>query len=66
MNRYIEKGDSASDSEETRQLRKHTKLILDYMRNELAESRILDDLESPRSSGLIDFPNLWLLYPPGR
>lgn len=65
MNRYIEKGGYASDSDETRQLRKHTKLILDYMRNELAESRILDDLESPQPSGLIEFPNLWLLYPPG-
>ena len=65
MNRYIEKGGYASDSEETKQARAHTKLILDFMRKELHESRILDDLESSHPPGLIEFPYIWLLYPPG-
>ena len=65
MNRFIEKGGYASDSEETKQARAHTKLILEFMRNELDESRILDDIESAQPSGSIDFPNIWLLYSPG-
>jgi len=65
MNRYIEKGGYASDSDEVKQARAHTKLILDFMRKELDESRVLDDLESGQPSGLIEFSNIWLLYPPG-
>lgn len=65
MNRYIEKGGYASDSDEVKQARAHTKLILDFMRRELDQSRVLDDLESERPSGLIEFPDIWLLYPPG-
>lgn len=65
MNRYIEKGGYASDSEETKQARAHTKLLLDFMRKELDESFVLDDIESAQPSGLIEFANIWLLYPPG-
>lgn len=65
MHRYIEKGGYASDSDEVKQARAHTKLILDFMRKELDVSRTLDDLESEETSGLIDFANIWLLYPPG-
>jgi len=65
MNRYIEKGGYASDSDNVKQARAHTKLILDFMRKELDQSRVLDDLESEQPSGLIEFSNIWLLYPPG-
>ena len=65
LNRFIEKGGYASDSDEVKQARVHTKVILDFMRKELDESKVLDELESPEPSGLIEFPNIWLLYPPG-
>ena len=65
LNRYIEKGGYASDSDEVKEARSHTKLILDFMRKELSESKVLDDLESAEPSGLIEFPNIWMLYPPG-
>lgn len=65
LNKYIEKGGYVSDSDEVKEARSHTKLILDFMRNELSESKVLDDLESATPSGLIGFPNIWLLYAPG-
>ncbi|KAL8796093.1 MAG: hypothetical protein Q9195_001425 [Heterodermia aff. obscurata] len=65
LNKYIEKGGYASDSDEVKEARSHTKLILDFMRKELNESKVLDDLESVESSGLIEFPNIWMLYAPG-
>ena len=65
LNKYIEKGGYASDSDEVKEARSHTKLILDFMRKELNESKVLDDLESAKPSGLIEFPNIWMLYPPG-
>ncbi|KAG7004914.1 hypothetical protein G7Y79_00022g051350 [Physcia stellaris] len=65
LNKYTEKGGYVSDSEEMKEARSHTKLILDFMRKELSESKVLDDLESATPSGLIEFPNIWLLYAPG-
>lgn len=65
LNRYIERGGYASDSDEVKQARAHTKVILEFMRKELDESKVLDELESDAPSGLIEFPNIWLLYPPG-
>lgn len=48
------------------QARAHTKLILDYMKDEYEGlNRTIDDLESAKPSGLITFPEIWLLYPPG-
>jgi len=48
------------------QARAHTKLILDYLRDDFGNtSRRLDDLESKAPSGLITYADLWLLYPPG-
>ena len=42
------------------------KVVLDYMQREFVDvSRKLDDLESSEPSGLITYPDLWLLYPPG-
>lgn len=35
------------------------------MRKELSESKVLDEIESATPSGLIEFPNIWMLYPPG-
>lgn len=50
----------------TRESIDHTKFILDYMRDEIEDaSRTLDDLESAHPSGLITYPDIWLLYPPG-
>ena len=65
LNKYIEKGGYASDSDEVKEARSHTKLLLDFMGKELSESKVLDDLESATPSGLIEFPNIWLLYAPG-
>lgn len=48
------------------QARAHTSLILDYMMSEFdGINRTIDDLESAEPSGLITFPEIWLLYPPG-
>ena len=48
------------------QARAHTSLILDYMMSEFDDvNRTIDDLESAEPSGLITFPEIWLLYPPG-
>lgn len=65
LNKFVEKGGFVSDSDELKQSRAHTKLILDFMRKELDESKILDDIESAQPSGVIEFPNIWLLYSPG-
>ena len=48
------------------QARAHTSLILDYMMSEFdGVNQTLDDLDSAEPSGLITFPEIWLLYPPG-
>ena len=65
LNRFLERGGFVSDSDEVKQARAHAKLVLDFMRKELDESKVLDDIESSQPSGVIDFPNIWLLYPPG-
>lgn len=65
LNKFIERTGYASDSDDVKQARAHTKVILDFMRKELAESKVLDELESTQPSGLIEFSNIWLLYPPG-
>ena len=65
LNKYIEKGGYASDGDEVKEARSHVKLVLDFMRKELAESKVLDDIESAEPSSSIEFPNIWMLYPPG-
>ena len=65
LNKYIEKGGYASDGDDVKEARSHVKLVLDFMRKELAESKILDDIESAEASSLIEFPSIWMLYPPG-
>lgn len=65
LNKYIEKGGYASDGDEVKEARSHVKLVLDFMRKELAESKVLDDIESAEPSSLIEFPYIWMLYSPG-
>ena len=46
--------------------RAHVSLVLGFMRTDFGDiSRKLDDLESKTPSGLITYPELWLLYKPG-
>ncbi|MCJ1463470.1 hypothetical protein MMC07_002077 [Pseudocyphellaria aurata] len=64
--KYLAEADENSEDAVTAQARAHTKLILDYMLTEFdGVNRTLDDLESAQPSGLITFPDIWLLYPPG-
>ncbi|MCJ1264429.1 hypothetical protein MMC22_004300 [Lobaria immixta] len=63
--KYLAEVDNSEDIVSA-QARVHTRLILDYLLTEFeAVSRKLDDLESAEPSGLITFPDIWLLYPPG-
>ncbi len=49
-----------------RQIGDHVQLMCDFMRNEFGDvTAKLDDLESAKPSGLITYPDLWLLYAPG-
>lgn len=49
-----------------RQVGDHVQLMCDFLRKECGEvTAKLDDLESPTPSGLIAYPDLWLLYAPG-
>jgi hypothetical protein len=44
----------------------HAKLVVDFMRNECPDtSKKLDDIESANPSGLITWPDIWILYRPG-
>lgn len=62
---FVEK-DSIANPEKDKLAKAHTRLILDWMRNENVEtSKKLDDVESATSPGLIDFQDLWMLYAPG-
>lgn len=64
--KYLAEADENGEDAVTTQARAHTKLILDYMLSEFEGlNRKLDDLESAKPSGLITFPEIWLLYPPG-
>lgn len=65
VNYLAEPNENSKDIVPT-QARAHTRLILDYMLNEFdGVNRKMDDLESAEPSGLITFPDIWLLYPPG-
>ncbi len=56
----------ADDTSDSTPAKEPAKVILDFMQNEFADiSQGLDDIESANPSGLITFPNLWMLYPPG-
>ncbi len=63
--KYLE--ESNDDSCDTAAvLRSHTRLVLDFLQKEWESvNRTLNDLESAKPSGLITFPDLWLLYAPG-
>jgi len=51
---------------ETRRVRDQLQFVLDFMRNEFSDvTRKLDDIESERPSGLVSYPELFLLYAPG-
>lgn len=66
LTRYLQDNNTKYKDNLTKQSMDHTKLILDYMRNEFEDvTQKLDDLESTQPSKLIDFPDIWLLYPPG-
>lgn len=66
LTKYLQDNDTKYKDNITKQSMDHTKLILDYMRNEFEDvTQKLDNLESAQPSGLIDFPDMWLLYPPG-
>lgn len=44
----------------------HAKFILDFMRTDFADvTKKYDEIESASPSGLITFPELWMLYKPG-
>ena len=64
--KYLEEGnDDVNDSAVTL-ARSHTKLILDFMQKEWdSVNQTLNDIESDKPSGLITFPDIWLLYAPG-
>ena len=65
LTEFVEKG-SITDPEKNKQAKTHTKLILDWMRDENVEiSKKADDIESADPSGIIEFPDLWMLYAPG-
>ena len=56
----------AEDTSGSTPAKEPAKVILDLMQNEFADiSQGLDDIESANPSGLITFPNIWMLYPPG-
>lgn len=64
--KYLAEPDENSKDIVSTQARAHTRLILDYMFSEFdGVNRKMDDLESAEPSGLITFPDIWLLYPPG-
>ena len=58
--------DSIANPHKNKQAKEHTRLILDWMRKENAEtSKKLDAIESAAPTGLIEFSDLWMLYAPG-
>ena len=62
----IEDQDVGSKETDLIQARSHVQLVLNFLRNDYANlSRKLDELESDTPSGLITYPELWLLYKPG-
>lgn len=64
--KYLQEDAAGESSPQTKTIKEHTKLILDFMQNECPEvSNKLDDLQSKKYSGLITYDLLWLLYPPG-
>lgn len=66
LTQYLQDNNTSYKDQITKQSMDHTKLILDYMRDEFEDvTQKLNDLESAQPSGLIDFPDIWLLYPPG-
>ena len=51
---------------DTRRVRDQVQFVLDFMRTEYSDTtQKLDDLESANPSGLISYPDLFLLYAPG-
>ena len=58
--------DNKEGEEQLVQTKEHTKLILDFLRDECQEvSNKLNEIESSKSSGLITYDLAWLLYSPG-
>ncbi|KAK4696280.1 hypothetical protein P7C71_g1599, partial [Lecanoromycetidae sp. Uapishka_2] len=52
--------------EYTAQGQEHAKFILDFMRTDFPDvTKKYDELESASPSGLISYPELWMLYKPG-
>ena len=61
---FVEK-DSIANPEKDKRAKTHTRLILDWMRNENGDtSKKLDEIESAASEH-IDFADVWMLYAPG-
>ena len=64
--KYLEDGNDDSSDTALTTARNHTKLVLDFLQKEWdGVNRTLTDLESVKPTGLITFPDLWLLYAPG-
>jgi len=57
---------TANPSKVSTQGKDHAKFILDYMRTDFGDiTKKYDELESASPSGLIIYPELWMLYKPG-
>ena len=64
--KYLDDGNDDSSDAAVTMGRNHTRLILDFLQKEWdSVNRTLIDLESTKPSGLITFPDSWLLYAPG-
>ena len=64
--KYLEEGHDDSNDTAATLARNHTRLVLDFLQKEWdSVNRTNTDLESAKPSGLITFPDLWLLYAPG-
>ncbi len=63
---YLEDGNDDSNDAAVTTARNHTRLVLDFLQKEWdTVNQTLNDIESAEPSGVITFPNLWLLYAPG-
>lgn len=64
--KYLEDGNDDGNDAAATTARNHTRLVLDFLQKEWdSVNRTLNDIELAKPSGLITFPNLWLLYAPG-
>lgn len=54
------------DKASSNPLTDHAKVLVDFMRNDCPDTtKKLDDIESANPSGLITWPDIWMLYRPG-